>query len=118
MKRFFRKLAAVVVTFYANRIYNQAVKVADERHEREGIMIYVASQTFNPDRLTTYNRWQFKAEKAAFGYLARRLTLQTLRAGCYYHTPDTAGNQAMSERERERRRLFFVRERLMKAGLI
>ena len=32
MKKFFRKLAAYVVTIYANRIYRKAVKIADQRH--------------------------------------------------------------------------------------
>lgn len=118
MRRLFRRIAALVVTVYANRIYKQAVENADKRHKAEKVMIYVASATFQPDKLVTYDRWQFKAEKATFGYLARRLTLQTMKAGCYYHTADTAGNQAMTDREKERRRLAFIRERLMKAKLL
>lgn len=114
----FKKLAVVVVTFYGNYIYKKAVKAADERHRREHQMIYVASENFRPDVLTTYDRKRFKIEKRVFGYHARLLTLQTLKAGCYYHTPDTAGNQGMSEEEKERRRLFFIRERLEKARLV
>lgn len=113
----FKKLAVVVVTFYGNYIYKKAVKAADERHRREHQMIYVASENFRPDVLTTYDRKRFKIEKRVFGYHARLLTLQTLKTGCYYHTPDTAGNQGMSEEEKERRRLFFIRERLEKARL-
>ena len=116
--KIFKKLAAMVVTIYANYLYNKAVRIADQRHEREHTMIYVASKNFHPDYLTTYNRERFKIEKQVFGYHARLLTLQTLKNGCYYHTPDRAGNQAMSEREKERRRLFFVRERLQKARLL
>ena len=118
MKRIFRKIAAFFVTAYARRIYNNAVKTADSRHKREKVMIYVASETFRPRHLTTYDRWQFKAEKHAYGHLARVLSLQTLKNGCWYHTPDTAGNQKMSDRERERRRLAFIRERLLMAGLL
>lgn len=114
----FKKLAVVVVTIYANYIYRKAARIADERYKRERQMIYVASKNFHPDYLTTYDRKRFKVEKKVFGFHARLLTLQTLKAGCYYHTPDTAGNQAMPEREKERRRLFFVRERLRKARLI
>ena len=116
--KLFKKLAAIVVTAYANYLYKQAVREADERYQREHTMIYVASKNFAPDYLTTYNRERFKIEKKVFGYHARLLTLQTLKQGCYYHTPDRAGNQKMSEEEKERRRLFFVRERLQKARLI
>lgn len=118
MKKFFRKIAVFFVTAYARRIYSNAVKTADARHKKEGVMIYVASETFRPDHLTTYDRWQFKNEKRAFGYLARIMTLQTLKNGCWYHTPDTAGNQEMSISEMERRRRAFIRERLAKAGLL
>lgn len=114
----FKKLAVVLVTIYGNSIYKKAVRAADERYEREHTMIYVASKTFHPDRLTTYNRNKFKAEKEVFGYHARLLTLVSLKNGCYYHTPDRAGNQAMTKEEKEKRRLYFIRERLQMAKLI
>lgn len=117
MKKWFRKLAVMVVTIYANYLYRKAVRIADKRHAQEKQMIYVASKNFHPDYLTTYDRARFKREKKVFGFHARLLTLQTLKNGCYYHTPDRAGNQAMSEREKERRRLYFIRERLIKARL-
>lgn len=114
----FKKLAAVIVTAYANYLYRKAVKIADDRYRREHRMIYVASRNFRPDLLTTYDRDRFRFEKKVFGYHARLLTLQTLKHGCYYHTPDKAGNQAMTEAEKESRRLFFVKERLHKAKLV
>ena len=118
MRKFFRKLAAMVITIYANHLYKKAVRIADQRHARENQMIYVASENFHPDHLTTYDKARFKVEKHVFGFHARLLTLQSLKNGCYYHTPDRAGNQAMTDKEKERRRLFFIRERLQKARLI
>ena len=118
MKKLFRKPAILVVTLWANYTYKKVVKEADERHRKEKTMIYVASKNFHPDYLTTYDRRRFKVEKRVFGYHARLLTLQTLKNGCYYHTPDTAGNQAMSEHDKEVRRRFFIQERLQKAKLI
>lgn len=114
----FRPLARFFVTLWATRTWEQAVRRADERHEKEKVMIYVASQTFRPDVLTTYDKWRFKVEKSVYGYHARTLSLQTLKNGCYYHTPDRAGNQAMSKEEIERRKRFFIRERLEKARLV
>lgn len=118
MRKLFKKLAALVVTIYANYLYKKAVRIADRRYAQEHQMIYVASQNFHPDLLTTYDKARFKVEKQVFGFHARLLTLQSLKNGCYYHTPDRAGNQAMTEREKERRRLFFIKERLQKAKLV
>lgn len=117
MKKFFQRIAAFFVLLYAKRIYDRAVKTADNRHKKERGMIYVASETFHPDHLTTYDRRRFKIEKRVYGECARLLTLQTLKNGCWYHTPDTAGNQAMSAAEIEKRRKAFMRERLAAAGL-
>lgn len=118
MKKFFRNLAITVVTLWANYTYKKAVAQADELHKRKHTMIYVASMPFKPDYLTTYDRRRFKVEKHVFGYAARLLTLQTLKNGCYYHTPDKVGNQAMDEKDKEMRRQFFIRERLVKAKLV
>lgn len=113
----FKKLAAVFVTMYANYLYKMAVSAAEARHAKEHRMFYVASENFRPNKLTIYDRVRFKQEKQVFGYHARLLTLNTLYNGCYYHTADRAGNQKMSKREKERRRLYFVQERLRMAKL-
>ena len=118
IRRIFRRPAIAVVTIWANYTYKKIVKIADERHRREHTMIYVASQSFHPDMLTTYDRRRFKIEKSVYGWQARLLTLQSLKNGCYYHTPDKVGNQALSEKEKERRRKAFVKERLKLAKLI
>lgn len=118
MKKVFRNLAIWVVTLWANYTYKKVVEMADREHALKHTMIYVASKNFRPDQLTTYDRTRFKAEKKVFGYAANLLTLQTLKNGCYYHTPDRVGNQAMSEHDKEVRRRFFVTERLHKAKLI
>lgn len=111
-------LAIYFVTAYAKYLYRRAVERADAMYARNPQMYYVASQVFHPDRLTIYDRDRFKAEKHAFGCATRITTLITLKNGCYYHTPDVAGNQKMSEREKERRRKYFIYERLQAAKLI
>lgn len=114
----FKKLAVYVVTAYARHLYKKARKSADALYKKHHRMYYVASRTFHPDELTIYDRYRFKAEKEVFGYAARLNTLVGLKHGCYYHTPDTAGNQAMTEREMEVARRFFIKERLQEAKLI
>lgn len=119
MRRLFRRPLILIVTAWANLTYRRASEVADRRHVKERVMIYVAENPWRRGRLETYDRWQFEAQKSVFGRFAtRRLTLQTLKNGCWYHTPDTAGNQALASGERETRRLAFVRDRLKAARLL
>ncbi len=122
MKKFFKKLlrqpAIFFVTIYARLIYNQGVEAAERRHALEGVTIYLASKTFEPDRLVTYNKGQFKVQKRAFGMAARLLTMNTLKSHCYYHTADRYGHDCLSEKDKEIRRKAFVKERLRLAKLI
>ena len=117
-KRLFRKAAVIVVTLYANYTYHKGVEAAQLRHAREHTTIYLAAKTFHPDRLATYDKAQFKAEKRVFGMAAQLLTMNTLRSQCYYHTADRFGKGGMSGRDIDIRRKAFVKERLRLAGLI
>ena len=117
-KKLFRPLAVLVVTTYARRIYNRGVKAADARHAHEHKTIYLASETFFPDRLTTYDKLRFKTEKKAWGYHARLLTMNTLRAGSFYHTPDRYERNGLDPKEKEIRRRAFIKDRLRMAGLV
>lgn len=118
IKRIFRKPAIILVTIYAKYIYKQGVEAAEARHKRDGNTIYLASKTFHPDRLVTYNKEQFKTQKRAFGVAARLLTMNTLKSHCYYHTADRFGKNGLSERDREIRKKAFIKERLHLAKLI
>lgn len=119
MRKKLRKLAIYVVTAYARYLFRKAKEKADRMYESNHQMYYVASQVFSPNTLTIYDRQRFKRERACFGYYHIRLiTLVSLKQGCYYHTPDKAGNQAMSEKDIDIRRRYFIHERLEKAKLI
>lgn len=116
MKKFFRSIAKYVVTLYANRIYRKAVKVADERHEKEKEMIYVASSMADVRELNTYNRRQFR-------YMKNRLYIPkhyicNLKNGAWYHTADRGEKNGLSPQEKEIRRLAFVRHLLHRAKLL
>lgn len=122
MKRFLRRLlrrpAIWLVNIYSNYLFRMGIEAAEARHRAEGSMIYLASQTFHPDRLVTYDKARFKTEKRVFGVAAQLLTMNTLKSQCYYHTADRFGNDGLSADEVERRRKAFLRERLRYAGLI
>lgn len=117
-KRLFRTPAIIFVTLYARLIFRQGVEAAERRHTLEGRTIYLASRTFRPDRLVTYNKAQFKAEKHVFGVAARLLTMNTLKRECYYHTADRFGKDKLDRKDYRIRRKAFVKERLRLAKLI
>lgn len=117
MKKFIRKMALYVATAYANRIYRKAVKAAELRHQQEQQMIYVASDPIDSSILRTYNRQEFRNVKR----ILKKTTdfnISILKAGCWYHTANKIGADALSEREKEIRRLAFVKTRLLAAKLI
>lgn len=112
-----RRWARRVVTRYAKREFYAAKRRADERYKHEHTMIYVCSKPFDPSVLTTYDRARFKHEKQVWGWHATLLTLQSLKFGCYYHTPDRAGNQRMKQKDIDVRLEYFINERLELAKL-
>lgn len=122
MKPFFKKLlrkpAIIVVSLWAKHVFNLGVNAAESRHRKTGVTVYLAADSFHPNRLVTYTKEQFKVEKRAYGQAARLLTMNTLRQRCYYYTADKYGNNGLSKRETAVRKGAFVKERLRKAGLV
>ena len=122
LKKLFRRPAIMFVTLWARWAYDKGVKLAEERWKNTPAAarstIYLAANSFRPDRLVTYDKTQFKMEKKVFGYHARLLTMNTLRNGCYYYTADKFGNNRIHDKEKEIRRSAFIKERLRIAGLI
>lgn len=125
IKRIFRRPAIFFVSLWANRIYKKGIKAAEERRlsemkrqEKNNCMVYLACDSFHPDRLVTYTKRQFKVEKRVYGTAARLLTMNTLKRGCYYHTADKWGNGGLDARETEVRRRAFIKERLRLAKLV
>ena len=115
MRKFFRRLAGYAVTAYANRLYRKAVRIADKRHKEENTMIYVISSFYNPSYLVTYNRKQFRAAKEFLKL--RNEKIESMKAGSWYYTPDAIGRNGITEKDKEARRLAFVRMILGRAKL-
>ena len=81
LRRLARRPAVILVTLWAESAWREGVRAAEDRHRSERVTIYLAADTFRPDRLVTYSREQFKAQKRVFGMAARTLTMNTLRSG-------------------------------------
>lgn len=126
MRRTFKKLAALFVTAYANRLYNQAVKVAETRHEIDGwATYYVITDPRNPKKLIVINIQQFLELRHRLGVRSKDLPISELRGHCWYrtgrriYTSKKKGfdKDRLSAKEIEIRRLAFARELLSRAGL-
>lgn len=119
IKGYIRKMAIYVVTAYANRIYNKAVKVAEERHAKEKEMIYVANGTINASVLRTYNRKEFRKVKRLLKIGDNKsYNLTNLKASAWYHTANRDEKEGLTPKTKELRRKAFVKNILRNAKLV
>lgn len=118
IKRFFKKPAIWVVTAYGNRIYKKAVKAAEKRHEECGEMIYVSNGVINGTVLRTYNRKEFRNAKRILKISSKQFNVTALKEACWYHTANRAGADGMTPRNKELRRLAFIKFLLQNAKLV
>ena len=127
MKKYFRKLAAMVVTYYCNRIYRKAVKNADEQHAKEGEMFYVVDHLIKGQTLSVINRKMFRKMKMDAQrwtnplyevYFDKEYNIQMLKDSGWYHTADRSGQNGLTPKDKEVRRLAFIRMGLQKAKLL
>lgn len=116
MKKFFRKLAGYIVTYYANRIYRKAVKEADRVHAERKERIYVASSIEDVRELVIYNRYKFRKMKNRL--FIPKYYISNLKDGAWYYTADRGEQNGLTPEEKEIRRLAFVRHVLHRAKLI
>lgn len=127
MKRFFRKLAAAVVTYYCDRIYRKAVQAADRRHAEEKEMFYVVDHLIKGQTLTVINRKMFRKMKMDAQrwtnplyemYFDKEYNIQMLKDSGWYHTADRSERGGLSAKDKEVRRLAFIRMGLQRAKLV
>lgn len=114
IKRFFSKLAIMVVTAYGNRLYRKAVQAADERHVQEKETIYVS---YFGRELRTFNRAEFRYAKKRLG-ASKNFNIAAFKSAACYYTPDRSEKNGMTPRDKELRRLAFIKFLLMNAKLV
>lgn len=116
MKKIFKKLAGLIVTLYANRIYAAVAKQADAAHQKTKERYYVISSMADISKLVIIDRNGFREMKNATG--AHTQTLANLMKGAWYYTADKLERGGLSASEREVRRLAFARHMLERAKLL
>lgn len=127
MRKLFRKIAGILVTWYYSRMYRQAVKMADEQHERDGAAWYVVDHLYRGKVMSVIDRKAFRRMKMDAQrwtnpnyerYFSNDYNISLVKEGCWYRTADRSGNNAMSARDIEIRRLALVRIGLVRARLL
>ena len=117
----------MVVTYYCNRIYRKAVEAADERHAKDREMFYVVDHLIKGQTLTVINRRMFRKMKMDAQrwqnplyeiYFDNEYNLQMLKDSGWYHTADRSEQNGLTEKDKEVRRLAFIRMGLRRAKLI
>lgn len=114
----FKKLASFFVTAYANRVFRNAVKIADSWHEGTGKRYYVIFSPEGNDKLVTIDDNGFLAIRKAMGMTGKEYPIAKLKNTCWYYTPNISDKDRITDRELEVRRLAFVRDRIKKAKLL
>lgn len=129
MRKFFRGFAARCVTWYYNRMYQKGAQACDKLHKEKGWAYYLIDW---PDKngkrvLKPLNRRGFRnlkhwSQSFYFGvdmkYWSKDYNMSVLREGAWYYTPDKAEKDGLTEKEKEVRRLAFLREGLRRANLL
>lgn len=117
----------MVVTYYCNRVYKKAVKAADERHAKDKETFYVVDHLIKGQTLSVINRKMFRKMKMDAQrwrnplykiYFDNGYNIEMLKNTGWYHTADRSGQNALSEKDKEIRRLAFIRLGLQRAKLI
>jgi len=116
MKRFFRKVAAFFVVAYANHLYRDRVRLADKYHKELKWRMYVCIP-FDGKTLIVMDRKGFRKAKEFRRIYDPTLSTTKLGEGSFYYTADRDENGALSPKEKELRRLAFVRYMLQRAKL-
>lgn len=118
------RIAGKIVTYYCDKAYRKAVVQAEERHKREGEMIYVIDHFIEGQLLSCINRREFRfikhmAQKLHkdVAYWSPEYGVDMLKEMCWYHTANGSEENALTPREAEIRRLAFIRAGLKKARL-
>lgn len=129
MRKFFRGIAARCVTWYYNRMYQRGAQACDKLHKEKGWAYYLIDWPDKNGRrvLKPLNRRGFRnlkhwSQSFYFGvdmkYWSKDYNMSVLREGAWYYTPDKAEKDGLTEKEKEVRRLAFLREGLRRANLL
>ena len=118
MKKYFKRMARRIVAIYANRIYRQAVKLAERRHSEDRQSRYfVISDPRNERKLMVISAEEFVAVRKRMGLSSKQCPLSMITAGCWYMTANANGTGRMDAAEAMKRKYALVLDLQRLAGL-
>lgn len=117
MRKFFKRLAVLVVTAYANRLFKKAVELAEERHTKNFRRHYVLSNPVNESRLIVVNAKEFQTMRRQFSIPVGVVDANALKTQSWYYTTGRSKKDSIGNKDYETRRLAFVKFLLEKAKL-
>jgi hypothetical protein len=114
--KFFRRMFTIA---YANAIYRNKVRKAEKIHGLIRDRVFVAL-SFDRKQLLVLNRKRYRSIKR-YVYKSRldvnKHNMYTLAQGCFYHTADRIERGALDKKDKEARRLAFIKIVLEKSQL-
>lgn len=118
MRKYFRKITRRIVAIYANRIYRQAVELAERRHRNDSKTRYfVISDPRNQRKLMVLSTEEFIAIRKRMGLSSAQCPVSMLTAGCWYMTANANSKGRMDAGEVMKRKYAFVLDLQRLAGL-
>lgn len=129
MRKFFRKIAARLVTWYYRRMYEKGVRACDKLHEEKKWAYYLidwpdpkGKRVLKPLNRRGFRNLKHWAQGFYFGrdmkYWSKDYNMSVLREGAWYYTADRENKNGLTEKEKEIRRVAFLREGLRRAKLL
>lgn len=119
MRNPFKKLAALCVTAYANRLYRSTAKMAEKKRTETCTKQYVLSAPLPvwSNQLIIVSAKEFQKIRHHFGVPTGTIPSDVLIRQSWYHTSGRSGQGGISKEEAEVRRLAFCRYMLKRANL-
>ena len=98
------KLARIFVASYADRLFKQAIKEADDKRAQTGCDTFVLSHPWLERKLIVVTEGEFIRLRERHRVTYLKMKVSDMKNRCWYRTEN-----AFSEDEQEVRRLAFVR---------
>lgn len=118
------RLAGKFVTWYYVRMYEKAVRDAEQKHTETGKTWYVVDHPFRENRLAVIDRKAFRAlkhyaqsNKLGKVFWSPEYNMTEVKKSCWYHTEDGEGKNPMEPKRKEFQRLVLIGVGLERAGL-
>lgn len=119
MKKFLAKIRKHFLSKKATRNYITACKLAEMRYASTGhTPQYVISAPDNECELMVCSSKEFLEMRKKLGITSKQLTLQQLKRGCWYRTPNRNGMDKLSAKDVMKRKFTYVYTVLDSRGLV